>query len=313
MRRAARGLILWLAALALAAPAAARPVAPPEAELEALYPEGPVVIDGDLYIAEMSGHRVRRFTLDAEGRLKGEVFFARPGCGPTALAALDAERIVALCHLEGALAVLDRDGALLSVISRSTDGVRLDTPNDISADGRGGAYFSNAGRFFPGAEARGRVMRIAPDLSVVSVADGLAYANGVATDAARGRLLVSEHLARRVWAYPILPEGGLGAREPLIAPERLEALAESDDPLMGPDGIEIAPDGTARVALYGAGRYLRLDPDGTLTAHPAKTRYLCNLALWRGRLALAGAFDNTAWPLPGLIEIRALEKEKGGG
>lgn len=290
-----------LAALALTAAQAA----PPLVELRAFYPEGPVVIDGDLYVAEMAAHRIRRVRLGSDGQLRQEEFFSRDGCGPTALAALDADRIVALCHLEGALAVLDRNGALLTLIKVSDDGVRLDSPNDISADGKGGAYFSNSGLFRPGAEARGRVMRIGPDLSVTTMASGLFYANGVAVDAARGRVLVSEHLARRVLSYPLGADGALGAPETLIAKESIAALAPLENPLVGPDGIEIMPDGAALVALYGAGRYLRLSPEGDLAAQPAATPWLCNIAYWDGRLVLAGALDNRAWPLPGLIEITA--------
>lgn len=298
-------LLVAAAPPTLLALAAAAQAAPPIGEIQGSYPEGPVVIDGALYVAEMGAHRVRRFEETAEGGLRQDVFFQREGCGPTALAALDAARIVVLCHLEGALAVVDRAGALQALITETEAGQRIDSPNDVSADGRGGAYFSNAGRFDPVAEAEGRVMRLAPDLTVATLAEGLAYANGVAVDDARGRVLVSEHMAGRVLAFPMEEEGRLGAAQTVLSRERIAALIPLPSPVIGPDGIEIAPDGAVLVALYASGRYLRLSPEGDLAAHGAGTPFLCNLTFWRGRLVLAGAFDNRNWPLPGLIEITA--------
>lgn len=300
----------FAAALTIAAVAwAAVPdAAAQSARLAALYPEGPVVIDGDLYVAEMTGHRVTRIAEDPAEKTgyRRETFFERDGCGPTALAEISGGRIAILCHLEGAVAIADRAGRLLSMIRESADGVRLDSPNDISADGGGGAFFSNAGVFHPAAEARGRVMRLAPDLTVRSVASGLRYANGVAVDPAGGRVLVSEHLARQVLAYRLSEDGErLSGPVTLIDFKEIGALVSLADPLTGPDGIEIAPDGAILVAIYGGGAYLRLAPDGRLTRHDVETRYLCSLAVWGERLALAGAFRNDQPPYRGLIDIRS--------
>ena len=303
MRTALAGLAALLAALFTALPAAkAQPFRQP-----ALYPEGPVVIGEALYVAQMTAHKVTRLTADptAPGGYRAEDFFERAGCGPTALAALDGDRLVILCHLEGALAITDRRGALLSVIRESADGVRLDSPNDVSADGAGGAVFSNAGRFDPRAAATGRVMRIAPDLTVVTLAKGFRYANGVAVDAERRLIHVSEHLNQRV--VSLRYRGAFEVFEMIEALPR-DAIAEKvslEDPYTGPDGIEIAPDGALLVAIYGGGAFLRLAKSG-LTRHEVETRYLCNLAVWNGRLALAGAYNNRIRPYEGLIELRPL-------
>lgn len=273
--------------------------------LPASYPEGPVVIDDSAYVAEMTTDRVLRLASGAapESRLRAEVAFERSGCGPTALAPLARDRIVVLCHLEGALAVLDAKWRLMRLITVSDDDVALDSPNDISADGAGGAYFSNAGRFAPAAPPVGRVMRITPDLSVQTVAAGLKYANGVAVDRGRRRVLVSEHLARRVLSFPLRPDGALGPAEVFLSARDIDALAPFSGPLMGPDGIEIGAAGQVYVAIYGGGAFLKRSADGALSAHPVATRYLCNLTLWNGSLVLAGAYNNSRWPYPGEIAI----------
>ncbi|MEL6979966.1 MAG: SMP-30/gluconolactonase/LRE family protein [Pseudomonadota bacterium] len=295
--------VMLSAALVACAPAPL--FAAPPAAREALYPEGPVVIGEALYVAEMTADRIIRLRWAPEGGLRAETYFRREGCGPTAMAEIAGGRRAVLCHLEGAVLIVDESGAVERVITVSEDGVRLDSPNDISADGAGGAYFSNAGIFSPHAPARGRVMRLAADLSVTSAAEGLAYANGVAVDHARGRVLVSEHLARRVLAYPLRADGALGAPETLIPRAEIDRVAPGAEPLMGPDGIEVTGEGEILVALYGAGRFLRRSPGGALSAEPAATPYLCNLTIWDGALVLVGAYDNRQRPYPGLIEIRS--------
>lgn len=281
----------------------------------ALYPEGPVVIAGALYVAEMTAHKVTRIRDDAAapGGYRVETFFKRDGCGPTALAEIAGTRRVILCHLEGALAITDADGRLERMIRVSADGVRLDSPNDVSADGAGGAIFSNAGRFHPQAAATGRVMRLAPDLSVSTLVSGLRYANGVAVDRARARVLVSEHLAQRVLSFPLQepPERAddlaLGAPSVLIDRRELARHVALVDPLTGPDGIEIAPSGAALVSIYGGGAVIEIETDGARVAtHGAETPYLCATAVWGDRLVLAGAYSNRTAPYEGLIEIRRL-------
>lgn len=295
-------------ALLLAVASAAQAAEPPLVDLPGLYPEGPVTIDGDLYIAEMTGDRVTRLVVESGERTgyRREVFFARKGCGPTALAQISEERLAVLCHLEGGVAIIDRGGALLRFITRSSDGVRLDSPNDISSDGAGGAFFSNSGVFHPNPKAHGRVMRLAPDLSVRTVAKGLSYANGVAVDRKNNRVIVSEHLAQQVLSFPLSTDlESLGSPVTLIDFKEIGALVSLDHPLTGPDGVELAPDGSVLVAIYGGGAYLRRAPTGLLTRRAAKTRFLCSLAFWRGRLVLVGAFRNDRAPYPGLIEITA--------
>ncbi|MEM9724913.1 MAG: SMP-30/gluconolactonase/LRE family protein [Pseudomonadota bacterium] len=279
----------------------------------ALYPEGPVVIGGALYVAEMGADRVTRIRRDAraQGGFRSETFFSRRGCGPTALAALDRDRLAILCHLGGGVAITDRSGRLLRMIHRSADGVRLDSPNDISADGAGGAFFSNAGQFNPAAPATGRVMRIAPDLTVRTAASGLRYANGVAVDRERSRVLVSEHLAGRVLAFDLKRDFRFKGRPRVVLDrEALQAQVALETPFIGPDGLEIAPDGAAFVAIYGAGAFLRINLEGEVTRYDAPAPYVVSLAVWDDVLAVVGSFENRDPPLRGVIELRPYGPER---
>jgi len=267
----------------------------------ASYPEGPVWIDDTLYWAEMTADRVMAWTGGTP-----EIAFHRPGCGPTAVARYRRTDRVVLCHLEGVLVHLDGTGRPIGIIRRTPGGIALRNPNDASADGQGGVWFTDPGTFWAKAKPEGALFHLAPDGRLTRHATGLFYGNGVHVDRAGARVLVSEHLARRVLAFPVIGDG-LGPAVAVIALDDL-GLARPDLPEAGPDGLEIGPDGLLWVAEYGAGRLFAWAPDGGLrhvvTGLPS---LLTNIAFGPGGLmAVTGADSNTRPPYPGLVRIGTL-------
>ena len=285
--------VAFLAALLLAAPAAKAQHAWP-----ASYPEGPVWIEGALYWAEMTADKVMAW----KGAEPAEVF-RRDGCGPTAIARYRAQDLIVLCHLEGALAHLDAEGKLLGMIRVSTGGHRLRDPNDASADGKGGVWFSDPGVFSKSAPAQGAIYYLAADGTLTRHMTGLAYGNGVFVDRAGRRLLVSEHLARRVLSYPLV-ETGLGEAEVLFDLDSFD-LAKPRYPETGPDGLEIDADGVLWVAEYGVGRLLGWHPErGLVAALTVDAQFVTNVAFGAdGQAAMTGAKDNRVRPYPGAVWV----------
>ncbi len=275
-----------LLALALALPAQA------DESWPASYPEGPVWIGGTLYWTEMGADRVMAWSGGAP-----EVFLALPGCGPTAVARYRQDELLVLCHRDGSLLRVDGRGEALAAIREDAQGNRLRDPNDASADGAGGVWFTDPGTFSMQAPPAGALYHLAPDGQLTRHATGLAYGNGVHVDG--DRLLVSEHLARRVLAFP-LTGGSLGPPEVLFDLDAL-GLSRPDYPEAGPDGLEIAPDGTLWVAEYGAGRLLAWRPDrGLVATVPVPAPYVTNIAFGAdGLAAVTGSFVNDRPPLPG--------------
>ncbi len=274
----------------------------------AAYPEGPLWQGSKLYWAEMTAHKVMLW----KGRGKPGPFFQRDGCGPTAIAPYRTGFII-LCHLEGALAQVDRNGRLLRMIRRDKDGNRLRDPNDASADARGGVWFTDPGRFSARAPAEGAVYYLAPDGTLTRHITGLRYGNGVHVDRESGHLLVSEHLARRVLSYPIAGEG-LGAPEVLIDDDSLQ-LDKVNYAEAGPDGLEIGPDGCIWVAMYGAGYVLSFGRDrATVRGTPLDLKFLTNVAFGRTStgghvIALTGATSNTTPPFPGKVVVLRVDND----
>ena len=258
MRRVAFAALLLAAlpAAAGAAPAATLSVVNPASA----YPEGPSVIDGVLHYAEMGNDRVMRFDGVANSPL-----WSRDGCGPTSVVPAG-DGLVVLCHLEDALARITRDGRLVEMIDRDRAGRSFADPNAAAGDGEGGIYFSSSGVFGPAAPATGAILHLAADGTLSRVAEGLHYANGVALSPDRRVLYASEHLARRVLAFDVAPDGTLANRRVFVA---LDDLAGGDPPPtweVGPDGLAVDRAGTVIVAEYGAGRLLVIDESGALRA-----------------------------------------------
>lgn len=261
------------------------------------YPEGPLYAQGRLYVAEMAADTVYRF----ENREK-RPFFAQAGCGPTAIAPFGGGFVV-LCHLGGALTVADAQGRPLRRITGGVNGPEFQDPNDCSADDRGGVYFSDPGVFSTSAPPTGRLWRLDAAGTAQIVASGLHYPNGVFFDAPRRRLLVSEHLARRVLAFPVRSDGSLGKAVVLADIDALAGRTGSYREA-GPDGLEIGPDGVLYVALYGEGRVLRLTADGRLLGEISTPfAYVTNIAFAASgkRGVLVGAYVNDRAPFPGAV------------
>ncbi|MEM7061079.1 MAG: SMP-30/gluconolactonase/LRE family protein [Pseudomonadota bacterium] len=282
------------ATILFAAFVAATPAASAQNAWPGSYPEGPVWIGETLYWAEMYDNRVMAWSGG-----EPEPFFQQAECGPTAIARYREDELIVLCHLGAALAHLDRDGKLIHMIRATPDGGRLTNPNDATSDGDGGVWFTDPGVFSSTAPATGEVFHLAPDGELTRHADSLHYGNGVHTDLANRQLLVSEHLARRVLAYPLEPEG-LGQPKVIIDLDDL-GLDRVRYAEAGPDGLEIGPDGTLWVAEYGAGRLLGWRAGkGLVAALQVDAQFVTNIAFGpNGLAAMTGAKDNRYAPFPG--------------
>jgi sugar lactone lactonase YvrE len=237
---------------------------------DSAYPEGPSVVDGALYYAEMGNDRVMRF--DGSGNT---VLWNGSGCGPTTVAPLGDGRFAVLCHRADAVALITRDGKDIGMVARDRDGRPFTNPNAGAVDGKGGIYFSSSGIFSPGAPATGAVLHLDAAGTLTRVAEGIHYANGVALAPDGGTLYVSEHLERRVLAFDIGGDGTLSNRRTFVALDDLEGAEPERSWEVGPDGLNVDRDGNLIVAEYGAGHLLVVDRNGRLAATiPVPERYV---------------------------------------
>lgn len=288
---------MFLAVLSLMVAAAA--TAEDATIAAASYPEGALWHEDRLYYAEMGRDVVMTSDLKSAER-----FWRMEGCGPVSIAPYGEEFLV-LCHLAHKLVRVSRDGTTIAEIARDADGQSFVYPNAASADAAGGIYFSSSGKFSLEAPATGAVLYFDAKGHLTRVAEGIHYANGVAFDGARKRLLVSAHLAREVLAYPILSPGKLGKRRVFF-----DFQVTGTDPnryaLAGPDGLEVGVDGAVVVAEYGAGKIHKISAEGRwLGAQSGFEPFVTDMALLPDdRAAVVGSRVNDAPPFPGSVVLR---------
>ncbi|MGQ0431855.1 MAG: SMP-30/gluconolactonase/LRE family protein [Microthrixaceae bacterium] len=274
--------------------------------IAASYPEGPLSHGNRLYYAEMGADRVS-VVEDGEAR----TFFTQRGCGPTAIAPYGPEGFLVLCHLGRRLVAISEAGEERQRWEADVDGNALMDPNDASADGRGGVYLSDSGRFSADTEPHGRVLHLTADGELRTVADTLWYPNGVHVDPVREHLYVSEHLAGRVLRFEIGSDGAVGPPATFVRLTDARRSDRYDTPYAGtgPDGLEVGSNGELYVVVYGEGRVLRFARNGAYRGSiELPTRYATNITfLPDGSAVTTGAFSNIGPRARGEVRFHSAE------
>lgn len=270
----------------------------------AQYPEGALWDGEHLYFEEMRRNVVRISDLTTT-----QTLWSASDCGPVNIAPYGGGFVV-LCHLANKLVRISHEGETIGVIDRDDEGKTFVYPNGAAADSDGGVYFTSSGTFDIKAPAEGAVLYLAASGKVSRIAEGIRYANGIAVDSARKRLLVCAHLAREILTYPIESAGVLG--KPSVFFSFAANGIEAAYPLAGPDGIEIDGDGNAIVAEYGAGRLHKIAADGTwLGSFTGAPRFVTDVTLLPDeRAAVVGPESASVPPFWGPVTVydRFLER-----
>jgi gluconolactonase len=222
-RHASHGLVALLFCLAWSVThvrAAAEELIAPGAEVEQLadgfiFTEGPACdADGNIYFSDIPNERIHKWSLDGKlttfredsGRANGLYF----DCDGNLLACEGGNR---------RLTCIAPDGKV-TVLAESYDGKKLNSPNDLWIDPRGGVYFTDP-RYGnqEGLEQDGFfVYYLPPDREqLIRVLDNLVKPNGVIGTEDGKLLYVADAGDSKTYVYRIQADGSLTNRK-LIAP-----------------------------------------------------------------------------------------------
>lgn len=174
----------------------------PRVVLSALaFPESPRCHAGDVYVSDWGAGEVHRLVPGG-----GSEVVARGEAFPLCIDFLPDGRLLVVHGRE--LLVQDADGALTTY----ADLGELSTfdYNDITVHPDGFVYVDNGDFEFPGGEpGPGFVALVTPDGRVQRAAEGVLFPNGMVV--VGDELVVAESYAHRLTAFPIGPDGTLGA------------------------------------------------------------------------------------------------------
>jgi sugar lactone lactonase YvrE len=211
-----------------------------------VFPESPRWQAGRLWISDWGAGEV--IAVDPAGRRE---VVARAESFPMCIDHLPDGRLLVVSSAERRVLRQEPDGSLVTHADLTSMG---EHPwNDIVVDRRGNAYVNNIGFAFPGgAFAPGFVALVTPDGVARSVADDLAFPNGMAVLPDNATLVVAESYGQKLTAFDIAEDGTLSGRR---------TWATVDD---HPDGICLDAEGAVWYADVGNKRCVRVREGGVV-------------------------------------------------
>lgn len=210
------------------------------------FTEGPlwVASQGVLLFSDLVGERLWQYTPPGHASFRSLRQNAGRGNG---LGMTDAGEVL-ICEGPGRRVLrMHVDGGVSVFVDQTPDGGRLESPNDLVIRSDGTVYFSDYGA------SRPAVYRVDPSGRIALVSNSLQRPNGVALSPDERTLFVADLPADQVWAYPVNPDGSVGAA-------RLFARTTVGGGGGGADGLCIDDDGNLYVATVPGLKVFR--PDG---------------------------------------------------
>lgn len=271
------------------------PTGPPDVLLEGVvFGESPRWHDGKLWFSDWGANQI--IMLDPDGG--SEVIAAIPSF-PMCIDFLPDGRLLVVDSARRRLLRREIDGSMEQHADLSDI---ADKPwNDIVVDDVGRAYVNTIGFDFPGGEfAPGLIALATRDGQVRTVADDLAFPNGMLITADGGTLVVAESYAGCLTAYDIGADGDLSNR-------RVWAPTPDDHP----DGICLDADGAIWYADVANQRCVRVLEGGEVLGTVELDRGAFACALSRGddpRLYVVGQHyggDDSAEPSGQVVSFPA--------
>ena len=158
------------------------------------FPESTRWHDGRLWFADWAAREIVAVDLDG----KSEVVARVAGGMPISIDWLPDGRMLVVSGQEARLLRLEPDGSL---VTHADLGALGEVFNEIVVDRRGNAFVNGA-----------TIAVVTPDGSARTVADDIAFGNGMAITPDGSTLIVAESHANRLSAFDIAPDGELSRR-----------------------------------------------------------------------------------------------------
>lgn len=211
------------------------------------FAESPCWWDGALWFSDVHDFTFKRVGANGQVSVVAQLPGRPSGCG-----FFPDGRLLMGTALDGALSWIHPDGAVETALDLSDELSGL--INDMVVTGNGRAYFGDTG-FRPDRgqpPAPGRVFLFEPGRGARVVAEDMEFPNGCAVSPDGTVLYYAESFGARVSRFDVEPNGELSNR------------VEHADLGEAPDGLCLDSSGCLWVALPHSGRFVRVDPSGSI-------------------------------------------------
>lgn len=206
----------------------------------------PLYINGALYFTnnnfDSPEHLSRTFRMNSDGSIDT----LKSGNNVTTTLRASGQGTIYACEMLGHRVVeLDQNGQVLNIVADEYNGSRIDGPNDLVVDQKGGLYFSDS-QFIAGRQA----MQPVPSVYYVSakgevtrVIDDIEFPNGLGLSPDGGTLYVANTPGTQILAYDVAEDGTVSNGRDFAALK----LAE-DRETSGADGMAVDSEGNLYIA-----------------------------------------------------------------
>lgn len=231
---------------------AASPVGPERVATGLAFPEGAIFVGDTLFFVDYGTSRVIRLH---NGTIS--TVWQDDRCGANGLLHVP-EGLWVACFSGQTFSLMTLEGQPIQVLDRDGNGASFQSPNDLAADGHGGAWLTASGS----AVANGKVYHLSPSHVAREVAGNLHFANGVATSPDGRLLYVTESTAGRISMFTVGPGDTLGGRRDFV--NLADVFPDGHQRKYTPDSMRTDRTGNLFVALYDGGGFAVFRPDKSL-------------------------------------------------
>lgn len=214
----------------------------------------PAYVDGELYFTNTNfdaPEKCRTMKIDRAGTLH----ILRENNGLTSAIQRSGKGTFYCCEMLGHRVIeMGRDGTVLRVVAGEYNGKRIDGPNDLVIDRKGGIYFTDS-QYIAGREKMQEmpaVYYVKPGGEVIRVADGIEFPNGVELSPDEQTLYVvntrGATKGRFVRAYDILDDGTLANGRDFAEVQLAEDQEADPEGTGGADGSAVDSQGNLYIA-----------------------------------------------------------------
>lgn len=178
-----------------------------------IFTEGPAANDeGDVYFTDVRGSRIYKWS-----HKHGSISVYRENTGNANGLMFDQKGRLVVCEMGSQRVVMDDMKGNIAVLAETYKGKKLNSPNDLWIDPKGGIYFSDP-RYGPKMDdvEKGsmQIYYIHPDhKSLIRVTNDLVKSNGLIGTPDGETLYVADAGANKTWVYRILPDGTLAEKK----------------------------------------------------------------------------------------------------